>query len=324
MPRKTKRDLEIEIEQLKLELIQVKTELIRVKNLLETSEIKQGHLETDVIATQNSQDEIGEIEEMTGAHVTRNEITKLRTENLKLKRQLEESEDPCNLTLAEADLNRVAKRRDLIIPSPKYRIDVRGFWQYHEVRERWGHQDPKDYNEIIRWFRGKNDRKNAPPGAKFWLDMLVMFGHDPAPYDDIPNQHPLKMHVEHMFCQNMMGENSSLRNGMMNLYALESGFNTTVEFKESNTRVKLAFFGSRTERNHRAYLRWRDTGDNRNLPSMFFLRSVHCTDTDLTTPRYMASGLRSTGMTRQPRQLRITDFQHKRPQIAQIEEDDDV
>jgi hypothetical protein len=236
----------------------------------------------------------------------------LRKENVKLRRLLEECEDPCNLTLAEADLIRVAKRRDLTIPDSKYRIDVRGFWQYYEVQERWGSRDPKDYSEIIRWFRGKNDKHNTPPGAKFWLDMLKMFGHDPQPYDEIPNNHPMKMHVEHMFCQNMMGDDSSLRNGMMNLYALESGFNTTVEFKESNTRAKLAFFGRRTERNHRAYLRWRDTGDNRHLPSMFFLRSVHCTDTELTAPRYMASGLRSSGMTRQPRQLRITDFQHSK------------
>lgn len=291
------------------ELVVTRTENARLLRELEGNEVERSQLETDLVAERNSKrlecglacdlDLTSELQQV--------ELEQVRRENAQLKRHIASltSDDPNDTTLAEADLKRVAKRRQLALPEPKYRIDCRGFWQYHEVLERWGNEDPKDYKELVSWFRGKNDRKNAPPGAKFWLDMLVMFGHDPEPYDVIPTNHPFKLHVEHMFCQNMMGEDSSLRNGMMNLFALEGGFNMAVEFKESNTRAKLAFFGSRTERNHRSFLRWRDTKDNRNLPSTCFLRSVHCTDTELCAPRYMSSGLRSTGMTRQ---LRLTEL----------------
>lgn len=290
------------------ELIQVRTENVELRRALEDNEIQYGHLETDLSAERNSKVLVQGLDFVS--NVQQEQCESLERENAQLKRRIVSltSEDPEDGTLAEADLKRVAKRRQLALPDTKYRIDVRGFWQYWEVLQRWGDEDPKEYRELVQWFRGKNDKKNAPPGGKFWLDMLVQFGHDPIAYDEIPTNHPLKLHVEHMFCQNQMGEDSSLRNGLMNLYALEGGFNLSAEFKESNTRAKLAFFGRRTERNHRAYLRWRDTKNNRDLPSMCFLRSVHCTDTELTAPRYMASGLRSTGMTRQ---LRLTDFRRK-------------
>lgn len=317
------------------ELLVTRTENVRLLRALEDVEIERGRLETDLAAERNSKmlvqglDPLSDVQQ-TEVHDTRAENAKLkrriaslelsdvqrtdfndmRSENAQLKRRIDSltCEEPGDDTLAEADLKRVAKRRQLTLPDAKYRIDVRGFFQYHEVRERWGDADPNDYNQLVQWFRGKNDRKSAPPGAKFWLDMLLTFGHDPQPYDEIPKNHPLKLHVEHMFCQNMMGEDSSLRNGMMNLFALEGGFNMSVEFKESNTRAKLAFFGSKTAKNHKAYVRWRDTKDNRYLPSMHFLQSVHCTDTELCAPRYMASGLRSTGRTRQ---LRLHAFAHK-------------
>lgn len=301
------------------ELVTVRTENMELRRKLEDNDIQIGQIETDLIAERNSKALAQGLNMLSD--VKQEHQNALERENAQLKRRITTltSDDPDDGSLAEADLKRVAKRRQLVLPDSKYRIDVRGFWQYHEVLERWSGEDPKEYNELVSWFRGKNDKKGAPPGAKFWLDMLVMFGHDPQPYDAITKSHPLKLHVEHMFCQNMMGDDSSLRNGMMNLFALESGFNMSVEFKESNTRSKLAFFGKRTERNHRAYLRWRDTKNNRELPSMCFLRSVHCTDTELTAPRYMASGLRSTGMTRQ---LRLTEMRKQRPteEESRIEE----
>lgn len=305
------------------ELIHVRSENIGLRRKLEEHEIQYGQMETDLIAAQNStmlQHDV-DLNQSLHQQVAIADLDVARSENTLLKRQIASltSDDPDDTTLAEADLKRVAKRRQIALPEQKYRIDCRGFWQYHEVLERWGSEDPKEYNELVLWFRGKNDKRGAPSGGKFWLDMLRTFGHDPANYDDIPKNHPLKLHVEHMFCQNLCGEDSSLKKSMMNLFALESGFNMAVEFKESNTRAKLAFFGRRTERNHRAFIRWRDTKNNRDLPSMYFLRSVHCTDTELCAPRYMASGLRSTGMTRQ---LRLTDLRKAKddeePRIVEV------
>ena len=295
------------------ELVTIRTENIGLRRKLEENEVEYGQLETDLIATQNS-GMLAQDVDLNQCHIQQVTLVDLdlaRSENTLLRRQIASltSDDPNDTTLAENDLKRVAKRRKLPLPDSKYRIDVRGFFQYEEVRMRWGDEDPKEYNELVLWFRGKNDRKGTPSGGQFWLDMLKTFGHDPVKYDDISKNHPLKLHVEHMFCQNLMGEDSSLRNGMMNLYALEGGFNMAIEFKESNTRAKLAFFGQRTERNHRKFLRWRDTKDNRHLPSMFFLRSVHCTDQELCASRFMCSGLRSTGMTRQ---LRLTDVRKER------------
>ena len=38
---------------------------------------------------------------------------------------------------------------------------------------------------------------------------------------------------------------------------------------------------------------------NYKLPSLAFLQSTHCTDTDLSTPIYLSSGMRVSGRTRQ-------------------------
>ena len=309
--------LQQRLHQQECELITVRTENVGLRRKLEENEIQCGQIETDLIAAQNSDMLAQDVDLNQSLHqqVALADLEVVRSENTLLRRQLTSilSEDPDDTSLAESDLKRVAKRRQLPLPDPKHRIDVRGFFQYEEVRMRWGHEDPKEYNELVMWFRGKNDKPGMPSGGQFWLDMLKTFGHDPINYDDISKNHPLKLHVEHMFCQNQMGEDSSLRNGMMNLYALEGGFNMAIEFKESNTRAKLAFFGQRTERNHRKFLRWRDTKDNRHLPSMFFLRSVHCTDQELCASRFMCSGLRSTGMSRQ---LRLTDVRKERQKAA--------
>lgn len=280
-----------------LDLIATRRENVELRRTLEENEIERGQLESDLVA------ERANPFPTTASPLMNPLVEELLTKNTQLMDAMHTLSSPDVGSLADAELQRVTKRRKLTLPDAKHRIDVRGFFQYHEVRERWGGEDPKDHNDLVLWFRGKNDLALAPSGARFWLDMLGTFGYDRLPYDQMSQTHPMKIQVEHMMCQNLCGEDSSLLNGIMNLFALEGGYNRSVEFTESNTRAKLAFFGQRTVLNHRAYVRWRDTRDNRHLPSSFFLRSVHCKDTELCTPRYMSSGLRSTGMTRQ---LRLT------------------
>ena len=275
------------------ENVTLRRECVDLKNVLADNEIQRGQLETYLMAERQSK-----ISEMGVSNTCEENLI---AENAKLRRKLHTLSIPEEGNLADADLERLTKRRHLTLPDAKHRIDVRGFFQYHEVLERWGGEDPKNHNELVLWFRGLNDRGTAPRGAQFWLDAMKSFGYDPKPYDDINKGHPLKLEVEHMLCQNMCGEQSSLLRGIMNLYALEGGFNRTVDFTQTNTRAKQAFFGKRTVTNHRGYVRWRDTGNNRYLPSLYFLRSVQCTDMELCTPRYMSSGLRSSGMTRQLR-----------------------
>ena len=193
----------------------------------------------------------------------------------------------------------VQRRKQLRLPAVEHRVDLRGFWQYFEVRERWGGADPRRYEEIVEWFRGRNDRPGTPRGAQVWLDLCRVCGQDPRPYDAIPATDPMKLTVEHYFCQAMAGDWSVLRNGLMGLYAVESGFNNSAEFKTLDSLAEQAFLGQRSYRNHCAYLSWLHTARNHELPSLAYLQSTHCTDTMLTTPIYLSSGLRASGRTRQ-------------------------
>ena len=101
--------------------------------------------------------------------------------------------------------------------------------------------------------------------------------------------------MEHLFSQSMAGDRVSLLHGLMNLYAVEAGFNNCAEFKQLDSLAERAFLGERTSRMHAAFVTWVNTGSNYKLPSLCFLRSTHCTDTDLATPIYMCSGVRSSG-----------------------------
>ena len=83
-----------------------------------------------------------------------------------------------------------------------------------------------------------------------------------------------------------------LLHGLMNLYAVEAGFNNCAELKQLDSLAERAFLGERTSRMHAAFVTWVNTGSNYKLPSLCFLRSTHCTDTDLATPVYMCSGVR--------------------------------
>ena len=168
-----------------------------------------------------------------------------------------------------------------------------------EVRERWGGADPKRYEEVTQWFRGKKDVPGTPCGAQVWLDLCRWCDQDPVPYDDLPAHHPTKLTIEHLFCRSMGGDWAVLRNGIMGLYAVEWGFNNSAEFKTIDSLAEQAFLGQRTYRNHVNYISWLHTKKNHTLPSLAFLMSTHCVDTDLAAPIYLSSGLRATGRTRQ-------------------------
>ena len=202
-------------------------------------------------------------------------------------------------SLADQTLSALVRRRGLRLPASENRVDRRGFWQFLEVRERWGGADPNKYEEIRDWFRGRNDKSGTPRGGQVWLDLCRWCGQDPKPYDSIPASDPVKLTVEHWFSQCMSGDWPVLRNGLMGLYAVEWGFNNTAEFKTIDSLAEVAFLGQRSHRNHCAFIGWLHTKKNHQLPSLAFLQSTHCVDTDLATPIYLSSGMRATGRTRQ-------------------------
>jgi hypothetical protein len=144
-----------------------------------------------------------------------------------------------------------------------------------------------------------NDCPGTPCGAQVWLDLCRWCGQDPQPYDKLPKNHPTKLSIEHWFSQAMGGDWKVLRNGIMSLYAVEFGFNNSAEFKMADSLAEQTFLGMRTYRNHAKYVNWLHTGHNHKLPSLAFLQSTHCTDTELATPIYLASGMRASGRTRQ-------------------------
>ena len=202
-------------------------------------------------------------------------------------------------SIGAKELATLAKRRGLHVPAAEHRVDRRGFWQFFEVRERWGGADPRKYEDITLWFQGKNDTPGTPQGAQVWLDLCRWCGHDPRPYNTIAVTDQWKLSVEHWFSQCMAGDWSVLRNGLMGLFAVELGFNNSAEFKTSDSLAEVAFLGQRSHRNHRAFINWLHTKRNNQLPSLAFLQSTHCVDTALATPVYLSSGLRATGRTRQ-------------------------
>ena len=64
-------------------------------------------------------------------------------------------------SLGDKQLVALGKRRGLRVPAPEHRVDRRGFWQFFEVRERWGGADPKRYQEVTEWFRGASNSGRA-------------------------------------------------------------------------------------------------------------------------------------------------------------------
>ena len=199
----------------------------------------------------------------------------------------------------EAQLTALAQRRNLRVPPAEYRVDRRGLWQFFEVRERWEGRDPKCYSEVVSWFRGTGDRPGKPRGVQFWLDLCAHCGQDRAPYDELSANDPMKITVEHWYSQSMAGDRHGLLHGWMNLHAVEWGFNNSLDFKSCDSPAEQQFLGLRAYRMHRSFLNWFNTSRNSELPTLAFLQSTHCTDTDMATPIYLSSGLRHSGLTRQ-------------------------
>ena len=198
-----------------------------------------------------------------------------------------------------AQLIALAQRRNLRVPAAECRVDRRGLWQFFEVRERWEGRDPRCYSEVVAWFRGTSDRPGKPRGAQFWLDLCAHCGQDRAPYDEVSVNDPMKITVEHWYSQSMAGDRHGLLHGWMNLHAVEWGFNNSLDFKSSDSPAEQQFLGLRAYRMHRSFLNWFNTSKNSELPTLAFLQSTHCTDTDMATPIYLSSGLRHSGLTRQ-------------------------
>ena len=198
-----------------------------------------------------------------------------------------------------AQLIALAQRRNLRVPAAECRVDRRGLWQFFEVRERWEGRDPRCYTEVVAWFRGTSDRPGKPRGAQFWLDLCAHCGQDRAPYDEVSVNDPMKITVEHWYSQSMAGDRHGLLHGWMNLHAVEWGFNNSLDFKSSDSPAEQQFLGLRAYRMHRSFLNWFNTCRNSELPTLSFLQSTHCTDTDMATPIYLSSGLRHSGLTRQ-------------------------
>ena len=110
-------------------------------------------------------------------------------------------------SIGAKELATLAKRRGLHVPAAEHRVDRRGFWQFFEVRERWGGADPRKYEDITLWFQGKNNTPGTPQGAQVWLDLCRWCGHDPRPYNAIAATDQCKLSVEHW----LMSKTKSLR-----------------------------------------------------------------------------------------------------------------
>jgi hypothetical protein len=202
-------------------------------------------------------------------------------------------------SLANQELMRLGQRRKIQLPLQQHHVDRRGIWQVYEIREQWGGADPDSYMHVTRWFKGQYPDRGRASGRQVWLDLLRWAGQDPRPYDDIPSNDPFKLSIEHLFCQSMAGDWKVLKHGLMSLYAVEMWLNNSAEFKGNGSLAERAFLGHRTYQNHLQFMNWLHTGKNYRLPSLAFLQSTACTDTELATPIYLSSGMRVSGLTRQ-------------------------
>eukprot|EP00966_Prymnesium_polylepis_P235217 5440278-Prymnesium_polylepis.4 len=154
-------------------------------------------------------------------------------------------------SLGDDALVELGRLRRLRVPLREQRLDIRGLWRHVEVQERWGCADPRTYNELVRWWKGEIDVPGKPSGRQLWLDMMRRFrDQETCAYEKIDSNDPFKLTVEHLFSQSMAGGRGSLLHGLMNLYAVEAGFNNCAEFKQLDSLAERAFVGERTARMH--------------------------------------------------------------------------
>lgn len=149
--------------------------------------------------------------------------------------------------VAQQQLVALAERRNLAIPSPASRVNLRQLGIYAEVRERFGNKEPSSQSEVRKWMKGDLEKKGTPSGKQFANDLagLLGFENGAAMLDSIQ--------IDHFFPQ------ADLPKGwaghIANLVVLETGFNMTAEFKERGL-AKQAFFGIKSYNSNRAWLRW--------------------------------------------------------------------
>ena len=204
-------------------------------------------------------------------------------------------------TIGDHQLVEISKRKGVPLPPAKTRIHIRGLYQFHEVLERFGSGDPTNYSDIIGWFKtNRGSLPTHPDGRKVWLDLCKTLGYEPQAYDKTPTNDPLKLQIEHWFCQHLAGDRKVLINGIVGLYMCEQAYNNSPEFKCAGSPAKDAFFGPRAAKLQQNFIDWVNTKENYKLPSTCFLQSTFANGfEDITTPIYLSSGLRATGRTRQ-------------------------
>jgi len=226
-------------------------------------------------------------------------------------------------TIGDQQLLVISKRKGVPIPAANTRVHLRGLYQFYELLERFGSRDPSNA-EIIDWFKtNKGSLPTHPDGRQVWLDLCRLLGHEPRPYEQIATNNPLKLQIEHWFCQHLAGDRLIFINGIVGRLMAEQAFNNSPEFKCAGSPAKDAFFGHEAAAFQRQFVSWANTGENYKLPSICFLQSTFASRFDmLTTPIYLSSGLRSTNRTRQ---LSVSSFfapevVRAAPKRARIEE----
>ena len=204
-------------------------------------------------------------------------------------------------TIGDHQLIEISKRKGVLIPPEKTRVHMRGLYQFYEVLERFGSGDPTNYSDIIGWFKtNRGSLPTHPDGRKVWLDLCKTLGYEPKAYDKTPTNDPLKLQIEHWFCQHLAGDRKVLINGIVGLYMCEQAYNNSPEFKCAGSPAKDAFFGPTAAKLQQQFINWVNTKENYKLPSVCFLQSTFANGfEDITTPIYLCSGLRKTGRTRQ-------------------------
>ena len=204
-------------------------------------------------------------------------------------------------SIGDHQLIELSKRKGVLIPPEKTRVHRRGLYQFYEVLERFGSGDPTHYRDIIGWFKtNRGSLPTHPDGRKVWLDLCRTLGYEPKAYDKTPTNDPLKLQIEHWFCQHLSGDRKVLINGIVGLYMCEQAYNNSPEFKCAGSPAKDAFFGPKAAKMQQQFINWVNTKENYKLPSVCFLQSTFANGfEEITTPIYLCSGLRKTGRTRQ-------------------------
>lgn len=160
----------------------------------------------------------------------------------------------------------ISRRKGVAIPPVGTRVHLRGLYQFQEVLSRFGTGDPANYNDRIEWFKtNAGSTPTRPDGRQVWLHLCKLLGYEPKAYELFSSTDPIKLSLEHWFCQNMAGDRAALRSGIAGIYVCEMAFNNSREFKCADSPAKDAFFGHKAARLQRQFIRWVNTKENYKL-----------------------------------------------------------